>query len=233
MAFLQSAGRGRPSATVAASGGSFLDTYSGGWQDLFPTYGSPARYDGAQIGIHGEACLYPWDCAVVRDDVDCVEVLLSLRLQRTPFLLEKRLRVAGDAPRLELREAITNEGGTARDFMWGQHPAFGAPFLDDSVRLRLAGEPDVTVPQSVIAHHTPVEHEVSGKWPVLPGKGGRMIDLSRAYAPEDRLYMEYCVSNLSEGRYELVNGNLGLGVRMTWDLAVRSEEHTSELQSRE
>ena len=206
--------------TVAASGGSFLDAYSGGWQDLFPTYGAPAHYHGAQIGIHGEACLYPWDCEVLRDEVECVEVLLSLRLQRSPFRLEKRLRLCGCAPKLELCETIVNEGAVAQDFMWGQHPAFGAPFIDDSVRLRLAGEPDVIVPQSVIVHHTPFEKEVSGKWPALPGKGGRMIDLSRAYAPEDRLYMEYCISNLREGRYELVNENLGLGVRMTWDLDV-------------
>ena len=205
--------------TVAAAGGSFLDAYSGGWQDLFPTYGAPAHYDGGQIGIHGEACLYPWGCEVVQDDVDCVEVLLTLRLQRTPFRLEKRLYLRGDAAKLDMRETIINEGGVAQRFMWGQHPAFGVPFLDDSVRLRLAGSPDVLVPRSVIAHHTPFEREVSGKWPILPGRDGPM-DLSRAYAPEDRLYMEYCISNLEEGRYELVNGNLGLGVRMTWDLAV-------------
>ena len=206
--------------TVAASGGSFMDAYSGGWQDLFPTYGGPAHYEGAQIGIHGEACLYPWDCAVVRDEVDCVEVQLSLRLQRSPFRLEKRLKVSGEEARLDLQEVIINESGVAQDFMWGQHPAFGAPFLDESVRLRLEGEPDVVVPQSVIVHHTPFAQEVAGKWPSLPGKDGRPIDLSRAYAPEDRLYMEYCISNLKEGKYELINENLGLGVRMTWDLSV-------------
>lgn len=206
--------------TVAASGGSFLDAYSGGWQDLFPTYGSPAHYHGAQIGIHGEACLYPWACNVLRDEVDCVEVLLSLRLQRSPFRLEKRLQISGSEARLAISEMIVNESGVEQDFMWGQHPAFGVPFLDESVRLRLAGEPDVLVPQNTIMHHTPFKREVSGKWPCLPGKDGRPIDLSRAYAPEDRLYMEYCISNLKEGRYELVNTNLALGVRMTWDLDV-------------
>ena len=206
--------------TVAASGGSFLDAYSGGWQDLFPTYGSPARYHGGQIGVHGEACLYPWDCSVVRDSVDCVEVLLTLRLQRSPFWLEKRLAIRGDEAKMELHERIVNESGVEQDFMWGQHPAFGVPFLDESVRLRLAGNPNVIVPQDVIIHHTPFEREVSGKWPFLPGKNGRQIDLSRAYAPQDRLYMEYCISDLEEGRYDLVNENLGLGVRMSWDLEV-------------
>lgn len=207
-------------ATVADAGGNFMDAYSGGWQDLFPTYGAPARYCGGRVGIHGEACLYPWECRVLRDEVDCVEVLLTLRMQRSPFLLEKRLKLEGDAARLDMREVIVNESGVAQDFMWGQHPAFGAPFLDDSVRLRLGGSPDVVVPRDVIIHHTPFEREVSGKWPCLPGRDGRMIDLSRACAPEDRLYMEYCISNLDAGRYELVNENLGLGVRMSWDLDV-------------
>ena len=206
--------------TVAASGGSFLDAYSGGWQDLCPTYGAPAHYHGGQVGIHGEACLYPWDCKVITDEVDCVEVLLSVRLQRSPFRIEKRLKVCGDSPILHMHEVIVNESGVSQEFMWGQHPAFGAPFLDDSVRLFLDGEPDVEVPQSVVIHHTPFERAVSGKWPCLPGKGGRMMDLSRAYAPEDKLYMEYCVSNLKEGRYDLVNQNLGLGVRMTWDKTI-------------
>ena len=206
--------------TVAAPDGNFMDAYSGGWQDLFPTYGSPACYHGGHLGQHGEACLSAWDCRVLRDEVDCVEVLLSLRLRRTPFYLEKGLKLTGDAPRLDMRERIVNESGVPQDFMWGQHPAFGAPFLDESVRLRVPGTPDVVVPREVVIHHTPFAGEVRGKWPCLPGKDGRIIDLSRAYAPEERLYMEYCLSNLEKGQYELVNGNLGLGVRMTWDLDI-------------
>jgi len=204
--------------TVAASGGSFLDAYAGGWQDLFPTYGSPAHYDGGQIGIHGEACLYPWKCKILEDKPERVEVLLSLRLQRSPFYIEKRLSLSGDEAALDIHEAIVNEGDSPQSYMWGQHPAFGAPFLDDSVRLRLAGEPNVEVPDGVVIHHTPFEKGVSGPWPCLPGKGGKPIDMSRAYAPEDKLYMEYCLSNLREGKYELVNENLGLGVRMNWDV---------------
>lgn len=52
------------------------------------------------------------------------------------------------------------------------------------------------------------------------GKDGKMIDMSRAYPPESRMYMEYLIDGLSEGRYELVNENLGLGLRMTWDIEV-------------
>jgi hypothetical protein len=101
--------------------------------------------------------------------------------------------------------------------MWGHHPAFGFPFLDDSVRLHVAGTPTVTVPAGTIAHRCPFDHETVGKWPTLPGKDGKEIDMSRAYRPEDRLYMEYALSDLTEGAYELVNHNTGLGIRLNWD----------------
>ena len=75
---------------MAASAGNFLDSYAGGWQELFPAYDSDADYCGGHIGIHGEACIYPWDCMILRDTADCVEVQLSLRTIRSPFLLEKQ-----------------------------------------------------------------------------------------------------------------------------------------------
>lgn len=40
VAFVQPAGRCAGKPTVAASGGTFMDSYAGGWQDLFPTYGA-------------------------------------------------------------------------------------------------------------------------------------------------------------------------------------------------
>ena len=207
-------------STVAPEAGNFLDSYAGGWQELFPTYGGDATYCGTHIGIHGEACIYPWDCKILRDTPECVEVLLSLRTIRTPFLLEKTVRLEGDDPTLYLHQKVTNLGAVTQQFMWGHHPAFGFPFLDDSVRLHLAGTPTVTVPASTIAHRCPFDHETIGKWPTLPDKDGQEMDMSRAYRPEDRLYMEYALSDLEEGVYELVNHNTGLGIRLSWDKTI-------------
>ena len=203
--------------TVAAAAGNFLDSYAGGWQELFPTYGADADYCGGHIGINGEACIYPWTCRVLQDSPECVEVLLSLRTIRSPFLLEKTICLESGDSTLHLHQKVINLGGVRQQFMWGHHPAFGYPFLDDSVRLHVAGTPTVTVPAANIAHHCPFDRETIGQWPTLPGKDGQEIDMSRAYRPEDRLYMEYALSNLVEGAYELVNHNTGLGVRLTWD----------------
>ena len=213
-------GGSKPIPTVAVPSGNFLDAYSGGWQDLFPTYSAMAHFEGGLVGVHGEACMYPWDCTIVRDEVDCVEAHLTLRMQRTPFRLEKTLRITADSAALDMHEVIINEGTVPQDFMWGQHPAYGVPFLDENVRLHLDGEPDVIAPQGTICHHTPFACEQKGKWPYLPDKDGKPMDLSRAYGPEEKLYMEYCISNLAEGKYELVNEGTKLGVRMTWDKEV-------------
>lgn len=204
-------------SSVAASNGNFLDAYAGGWQELFPIYGAYADYCGAQIGVHGEACLYPWTYQILCDSPERVEVRLSLRTIRSPFLLEKTVRLdEGDAV-LHLHQKVTNLGAVKQQFMWGHHPAFGFPFLDDSVRLHISGKPTVTVPPGTIAHHCPFDRETTGKWPMLPGKDGKLIDMSRAYRPEDKLYMEYALSDLDEGSYALVNHNTGLGVRLQWD----------------
>lgn len=207
----------RHQSTVAPSGGNFLDTYTGGWQELFPTYGGRTLYHGGEIGIHGEVCLYPWACEILRDTPECVEVRLSLRTIRSPFLVQKTVRLEENNACLFLRQSVVNLGSLPQEFMWGHHPAFGVPFLDESVRLHLPGSPQVTVPQSTIAHRCPFDRETTGPWPMLPDRDGRLMDLSRAHAPEEKLYMEYAISGLSEGRYELVNHKTGLGMRMRWD----------------
>lgn len=207
--------------TKAAPAGNFSDTYVGGWQDLFPTYGAPATMNyGAEIGIHGEACLYPWDCEILEDTPECVKIKLSLRTIRTPFLLEKVVCIREDSAKLEIHEKITNLGSREEEFMWGQHPAYGWPFIGENTRLYLNGTPRVTVPAGVIAERCPFEKETTGTWPILEDKEGNKIDMSRAYSHEDRIYMEYGISDLGEGKYELINEEKGLGIRMRWDVGL-------------
>lgn len=205
--------------TVSSSLGTFLDGYAGGWQELFPAYGHPANIDGAEIGMHGEATIYPWACQVLEDTPECVKVLLSLRTIRTPYLLEKTVMLKEDDAALYMHQKVTNVGTVGQDFMWGHHPAFGFPFLDESVRLHLPGEPTVAY-WHLDDYVAPFDKDATGKWPLLPGKDGKMVDMSRAYPREDKIYMEYSMYDLAEGCYELVNHNKKLGARMKWDKEV-------------
>src|SRR5947209_8026771 len=54
-------------ASVASREGAFMDTYEGGWQELFFTLGSPAMHHGAEFGAHGEVALLPWTYSIERD----------------------------------------------------------------------------------------------------------------------------------------------------------------------
>lgn len=205
--------------TRPASAGNFLDTYVGGWQDLFPTYGAPATLNhGGEIGIHGEACQYPWECTVLEDTPECVKVKLTLRTIRSPFLLEKTVCLREDSAKLEIHEAITNLGAVEEEFMWGQHPAYGWPFISEHTRLQLHGQPQLIMPADAIGESCPFACETKGNWPYLTDKHGNEMDMSRAYSHEDKLCMEYGVTQLTDGFYELVNHETGSGLRMYWDV---------------
>ena len=206
-------------ASKASIDGNFLDSYAGGWQELFPVYGGPADFYGAEMGIHGEACIYPWDLEVIEDTPECVKVKFSLRTIRSPFLLEKTACIREGESSLEIQQKVTNLGSVSQEFMWGHHPAFGWPFLDENTKLYLNGTPTVTVPNSSIGQNCPYDKETKGQWPTLIGKNGESIDMSRACSHEDKTLVKYAISNLQDGKYLLVNEKTGYGIEMEWDLS--------------
>ena len=81
--------RGMPS--IASREGAFMDSYEGGWQELFPTLGPPAVHHGAEFGAHGEVALLPWEYTIERDDPEEIQVTFGVRTRRTPFTLQRTL----------------------------------------------------------------------------------------------------------------------------------------------
>ena len=125
------------SPTISNPSGSFLDFYAGGWQEMLPNAGMNCVYKGASLGVHGEVCLLPWSYRIDRDSPEAVSVTFSVRTVRTPFYLEKTLTLNHHSPVLFIEERLLNEGDEPMDVMWGHHPAFGWPFVDDGCRLFL------------------------------------------------------------------------------------------------
>ena len=109
----------------------WLEAYAGGWQALFPNGGDETLYKGAALGFHGEASMTAWDHKIVTAGPGALEVKLQTRLLRSPFSIERWMRVEAGSPILHIREAITNHAGEAMDCMWSHHPAYGAPFLSE------------------------------------------------------------------------------------------------------
>jgi hypothetical protein len=87
----------------------FMDYYPGGWQEIFPNGGAPSSYLGARFGQHWEVSNLPWDYEIVEDRQDAVAVRFSVRTQKTPFYLEKELRLLSGESILRVEETLTNE----------------------------------------------------------------------------------------------------------------------------
>jgi Domain of unknown function (DUF4432) len=205
--------------SVATPSGAFMDSYSGGWQELFPTLGAPTSYYGAPLGEHGEVAFRPWGCCVERDDEEHGAVTFEVRCQRSPFRLRRRMALVGArSSTLSISEEVTNEGGQSLELMWGHHPVFGPPFLEPGCRLTLPG--GMVQPTSrdgerfrPVANPTP--------WPTYVPRDHRIeADLSILGPPAVEGVDECYVYDLPGGQFELRNDRLGVGFQLRWDLRV-------------
>lgn len=104
--------------------------------------------------------------------------------------------------------------------MWGHHIVFGAPFLRPGHRIRLPGGARVVPHATAIA---PGGRRVRGggphDWPRVPAAGGGTVDLDVVPGrgePSEIVYL----TGLEEGRYEVLDPDGGLGLRVRWDAAV-------------
>lgn len=205
-------------ASCEQPGGSFLDLYEGGWQELFPNIGGPREYRGAQIGVHGEVCNLPWRFSIEEDAVEKIAVRFFVHTVRMPFYLEKKLTLALHDPCLYIEESITNESGTPQGFLWGHHPVFGPAFLDDACAIRVEGQ-NIAIHTADIAGCI-LKPNREFPWPVAEDKKGNPVDLSKISPPKSRGYMEYALHGLDRGVYSIYNTRMDLGFGMEWDLKV-------------
>ena len=200
-------------ATKAAGNGAFLDGYHGGWQEILPG-GGPYDHEGAEIGLHGEVTHLAWDYDIIRDTPDEICVEFRVDCLRTPFRIVKRLRMERGNPALFIDEELIHLSPQPQQFMWGHHPAFGAPFLREGVRL--------FVPAAKAVTHSPrfaasgiFEPGVEFAWPIAAA-GDRRVDLSCVPGPDagyaDLIYLE----QLSAGWYAVLDPERRVGFGMSW-----------------
>ncbi|MCI0622920.1 MAG: aldose 1-epimerase [Acidobacteria bacterium] len=202
-----------------AAAAPFMDFYPGGWQELFPNAGNNCVYRGAELGFHGEICKVPWEFTVLENGPQQVAVKYWVRTVRCPFLVEKTLRLRSDRAALEIQETITNEGAEPMDFMWGHHPAFGAPFLDEHCRL-FAPATGVETAHPLPAHQRLPPETRFERFPHVRTSAGDDFDVSRMWPPTARFAHLSYLTGLKDGWYCLVNEKTRLGFALRWDLSV-------------
>lgn len=192
----------------------WLEAYAGGWQVLFPNGGFANTYKGVELGYHGEASMKAWDCEILTDSTDSIEVKLALRLSRSPFSIERWMRLDAGSPILRIRERISNHAGELMDCMWSHHPAFGAPFLSE----RCVIDTDARILQSDDSYEgaaNPLALGAEYSWP----RAGK-LDLSTIPPPDQPRDLLGYLKNFESGWYSITNKALGFGIGFTWDADV-------------
>jgi galactose mutarotase-like enzyme len=205
--------------SIGSKEGSFMDYYSGGWQEAFPNGTIAAEYRGAEIGVHGEIALLPWDVQVREDTAQRIEIEFSVETFRTPFRLERRMILERQSPVLQINESVMNAGEEDEAFMWGHHPAFGPPFLEAGCLIELP-PCEISVPDYAEKLNRRFALSSGSQYPyalTLSGKNERAdIVKGKDSRTEDVLLL----SRFAEGWFAIRNPNLQLAVRLTWDVRV-------------
>ncbi|MCM8822098.1 MAG: aldose 1-epimerase [Candidatus Omnitrophica bacterium] len=197
--------------TIHGKLGKFIDYYPGGWQECFPNAGRPCEYKGADLGLHGEVSTLPWEYEIIESTSKTIKIKFSVRTLRTPFLLEKTLKLRSGSPALEIYEEVTNQAGEEMDFLWGHHPAFGEPFINENCRINIKGAKVEVLPGDGVSF-TDLK-QTTGIWPEVEGINGKPVNLSKIPSPDAKVSDVIFLSELAEGKYEIINPRISLGFR--------------------
>ncbi|HEX6336991.1 MAG TPA: DUF4432 family protein [Jiangellaceae bacterium] len=214
----------RNPADVAGGGtddvATFVDSYEGGWQEIFPSGGAPSTYRGVKLAQHDEVAGLAWDYAIVADGESEVAVTFTVHGRRMPFRVSRTLRLGAGEPALEVREETVNDAPVDLPAMWGQHVVFGRPFLRPGCRITLPdGANVIPHPDAINPPHRLVAPGGPWRWPEVPGPDGGTVDLSLVGArgePSDIVYL----TGFTEGWYEVRDPGSGTGLRVAWDARV-------------
>jgi hypothetical protein len=211
--------------SAAESAAAWLEAYEGGWQEIFPNGGTANAYRGVELNFHGEASLASWDYEITAQHGNAAEVRFSTRLRRSPFRIERTMRIEAGRPVVAFHERISNEGREDLEAMWGHHPAYGAPFLSGACRIDTNAR-TVHADDEIGGPLNPLTKGATFSWPHGEGDpagagtgDGVTTDLSLVTGPDAPPHetMAYLTDFAGQhGWYGITNTALGLGVGLVW-----------------
>ncbi|HEY3325219.1 MAG TPA: DUF4432 family protein [Planctomycetota bacterium] len=181
-----------------------MDHHPGGWYECFPSGSAAVKYHDANLGFHGEVFGLPFELNSVSEDSDSCSATITGLTIRTPWKLTKKYSLRKNDPTLYVEETATNLSVMNLEVLWGQHPMFGAPFLDEHCYIEMAAK-------TVIDPKDGRRYD----WP----KANDGADLSAVRNPESRLGKMVFVTDFSEGKYRLISPTWKLAFEMRWDAA--------------
>ena len=194
------------------SSSAWLAACVGGWNLLFPGGGAESTVAGGLQPMHGEASIVAWDVVECSTDGGSA-VSLRTHLSRSPFLLERTVRLVGDTGELVIRDTAVNEGGEASPFTWTHHPTLGPPFLDDSCVIE-TNAATVEADETYTLPHVPLPAGPAIAWRDAAGVLGRV-------PPRDdpRQLLAYLHFDGPDAWYRVTNQQKEMAFEVRWSTA--------------
>lgn len=201
---------------VPNSKGKFEEYYYGGWQETLPN--SPTfNYKGTFLGQHGEVALVPWKYSIIKNCPEEVQLKVWVSLLKLPLILEKTFTLKKDEARLFISERLTNEGGCHLDIMWGQHIAFGLPFLKEGAKIETNAVNFKTDPEIPEPRRFATQKEFS--WPYGENQQGLSVNASVIPDISAEPYSDLCYLEgyPKEAFYTIRNPERRLAFDLRWN----------------
>lgn len=194
----------------------FEDYYYGGWQVCLPN--SPAfNYRGAELGQHGEVALIPWQLEKIESSPEKASIRCSAEPLRFPIKIERTITLEKDSSSVLIEEQVVNLGASTLDIMWGQHIAFGLPFLEEGAVINTPAKTMKTEPE-MPENHRFKRGEVYD-WPKARTKNGDSDNASKVSARGMHQYSDLCYLEGfgNKAFYTIQNRSKNIGFGLTWD----------------
>src|SRR5215475_8736296 len=159
----------RPGSGVLMHGTSeeaWMEYYSGGWQEIFPNGGDACVYKNCHLNFHGEVSILPWEYRL-EQTAESANVEFTVTTYRSPFRIRRRLTIEPGKAVVRIREHMSNRAEEEMHFMWGHHPAYGAPFLGGDCFVQLPGA-TFQAHDAEISSSSQIPPGTVAAWPKVP-----------------------------------------------------------------
>jgi len=192
--------------------GNFDNYWCGGWDDGFPTC-DECDHGGEHYPNLGELRSVRWTVEAAGVKGGQAVARLSSFGPISPVRAEKTIILAGDAPVVRMRNAITNLGPLPLDFIWGTHPA-----LDPTPEtiLRVPARTGIVGQSSDPKLGKPGQRYA---WPMLETPAGH-TDMSRVQGFEAKICCGHYATDLEAGWYAVEDERTGAGFALKFPVDV-------------
>ncbi len=193
--------------------------YEGGWQVMFPLQSSPALWGTPTALASGNASNQPWRLLNIHTSAEAVQASFELQLISRPFTLRRHISLRRSEGTLGVYTTVQNRSPQPLPGTFGEHLAFGAPFV-------IPGDTAIRIPQASVTAHGPefpaprrADAGAQSIWPsAIQHDTGRPMTLSRLPprgTPGDLFHLE----RLQEGQYALMSDYWNCRIDVRWNLS--------------